>query len=456
MSKAKPKLQCLCGKDHVNEKPLIITITTCPKKNHQPRIITSPSQQRKIPNDLKPGQLTVTSENPDPLGHILFCEDEGVTIPKKNAAQPLIDNSTHCDMEHELGKLGPDGIINLAAPDKKNKENYSRGSEKDNGTDTYELEQLLREDEEERYNKNRPADNTFFDPSNSSNVKPADSRKELKSNKKVATADPVKEKPSKGWGIVKHQDKKNGSSSTTMSKQAKPSGVSVKEEASNFPSDIDMKLPMLASRYHGPGCAMEVEVLEKHDVNCRYRKSKNPKRNPADDRSGSYEVIGRLKFKTCHPTPPLDNHSANSNLPGTKVATIYSLFNLPFKFPYNKRLEMNSRDSERELKKYLRRKKLLEDLVKSSKSFPNRTPNNCLEEGKENLKSSESKAVQYYQKENVASYEVEVLYFYKRKCDKSVQMQQTTSSLFRRRRWFYFMFPCVMVRRSHSTLLNEY
>ncbi|EFA07368.2 hypothetical protein TcasGA2_TC016343 [Tribolium castaneum] len=57
-------------------------------------------------------------------------------------------------------------------------------------------------------------------------------------------------------------------------------------------------LPLLVGRHHGPGCAMEINVLEKHDDSCLYKKQPVPGRS-LEDRVGSYECIGRIVFRTC-------------------------------------------------------------------------------------------------------------------------------------------------------------
>lgn len=58
------------------------------------------------------------------------------------------------------------------------------------------------------------------------------------------------------------------------------------------------KLPLLPPRYHGPGCAMEVAVLEKHEQNCPYKKA-NTQGRSSDDTAADYEYISRVVLKTC-------------------------------------------------------------------------------------------------------------------------------------------------------------
>ncbi|XP_044263194.1 uncharacterized protein LOC123010394 [Tribolium madens] len=57
-------------------------------------------------------------------------------------------------------------------------------------------------------------------------------------------------------------------------------------------------LPLLVERHHGPGCAMEISVLEKHEDSCLYKKQPAHGRK-LEDRVGSYECIGRIVFRTC-------------------------------------------------------------------------------------------------------------------------------------------------------------
>lgn len=70
------------------------------------------------------------------------------------------------------------------------------------------------------------------------------------------------------------------------------------------------KLPLVLERHHGPGCAMEISVLEKHEASCMYKKEESDGRN-IEDRVGSYECIGRMVFRTCNPTD-LESDSSGS------------------------------------------------------------------------------------------------------------------------------------------------
>ncbi|KAF2879244.1 hypothetical protein ILUMI_26931 [Ignelater luminosus] len=63
--------------------------------------------------------------------------------------------------------------------------------------------------------------------------------------------------------------------------------------------NINDKLPVLIAREHGPHCALEVSVLEKHAEGCSKRKVDRGGRNPLDDRVGSYDVVNRLVYRTC-------------------------------------------------------------------------------------------------------------------------------------------------------------
>ncbi|CAG9854904.1 unnamed protein product [Phyllotreta striolata] len=69
-----------------------------------------------------------------------------------------------------------------------------------------------------------------------------------------------------------------------------------------IPSKITLKLPAVPPRYHGCGCALEICVLEKHNPRCRFRRQIGCGKS-VDDACGSYEVIGRMKFKTCDGSP---------------------------------------------------------------------------------------------------------------------------------------------------------
>lgn len=80
-------------------------------------------------------------------------------------------------------------------------------------------------------------------------------------------------------------------------------------------------LPIIVPRYHGPGCSMEIGILEKHHSKCRcsihisinydkvisiyrFKKLDNEFRHPVDDKAGSFEFIGRMSFKTCGANEP--------------------------------------------------------------------------------------------------------------------------------------------------------
>ncbi|CAH0551841.1 unnamed protein product [Brassicogethes aeneus] len=75
--------------------------------------------------------------------------------------------------------------------------------------------------------------------------------------------------------------------------------VFIEPEINTKTSTIAAKiLPVITPRYHGPGCSMEIAILEKHEHGCRFKKLSNELRT-SDDRSGSFEYIGRLAYKTC-------------------------------------------------------------------------------------------------------------------------------------------------------------
>ncbi|KAG5872275.1 hypothetical protein JTB14_029937 [Gonioctena quinquepunctata] len=203
---------------------------------------------------------------------------------------------------------------------------------------------------------------------------------------------------------------------------------SAKPKIIDFPSNLVLKLPYLSSRYHGPGCAMEISVLEKHDEKCRFKKSKNPRRDPVDDRSGSYDVIGRIMFKTCQ-VGNLDDNSPPERSPEKppekppkklkkQLADFYSLCNLHF--PQSETFAINSSTSEKYVKHL---ESPISGIITSSKSFPTQLGIRTYENGKADDFWVEMKALS------------------KRKVDKAVQITSRSDQ----KKWYYFLFPCLFV-----------
>nr|XP_023028268.1 uncharacterized protein LOC111516334 [Leptinotarsa decemlineata] len=183
----------------------------------------------------------------------------------------------------------------------------------------------------------------------------------------------------------------------------------LKKKLQNFPSDASLKLPTLASRYHGPDCAMEINVLEKHGKKCSYKKMKNPDRNPIDDRVGSYDVIGRIMFRTCgvgssKMDETADTREKSSNL---KLTELYSLLHLP---GFDKRAFVVSSSSDYRVRPV---KKTSNAIVKGSKSFPNHSRDR-------------------------RAYDMQELYLSSGNTDKSVQMTNG-----HRKKWYYSLFSCI-------------
>lgn len=56
--------------------------------------------------------------------------------------------------------------------------------------------------------------------------------------------------------------------------------------------------PTPPPREHGPGCVVELALLEKHSANCRHNKMEGPGRS-LDDSVGSYHVVGRVTYHMC-------------------------------------------------------------------------------------------------------------------------------------------------------------
>lgn len=241
------KLLCACGKEHGAAEPLVITITACPNKKHHSHKPTAQSTPKKPftshGSSATPGDHTqrkndkaAGNASEEPSNHILVCEDEGVTIPSKSAKKPLIDNSTFCDLDGE-----------------------SSPSTADKGTTKGQSE---KQKEKESSLKGRETNDTIFDPR-----RLFESEEDILENttvsKKGSGVDNSKttaeDRPSKiRWESERMDDKRSPGS-----------GSSSRDKTNIFPSDMLMKLPILLPRYHGPGCAMEVDVMEKHDQNCR-------------------------------------------------------------------------------------------------------------------------------------------------------------------------------------------
>ncbi|XP_050517439.1 uncharacterized protein LOC126892050 [Diabrotica virgifera virgifera] len=242
-----PNNVCICGKSH-REKPIVITVTAC-----QNRHIT-----RVAPAILS----TVSTEQ---------------ELSPYDKALITIANSTP-----KLSEPSKSKIISA----------HTLPSEKLLDTISTELESVF--------------------------LSTLDSRPELPCNKclkSIATSTPKLSKSPKSQ-ISAHNlprdivvDKTDTSTDifsdeSTIKNESKTASIpeeKCKNVSVNAPSTAALQLPHLIPRYHGPGCALEVCVLEKHDFSCKYKKleNENETRNVLDDKVGSYDVIGRIKYKTC-------------------------------------------------------------------------------------------------------------------------------------------------------------
>lgn len=127
------------------------------------------------------------------------------------------------------------------------------------------------------------------------------------------------------------------------------------------------QLPSLSPRYHGPNCAMEINVLEKHEQTCRYRKKMNPERNLTEDQVGSYETIGRIIFNTCEDykrDETLEEIRRSPNV--TFVSILNSLTRKISGYANDTELRKSHSDI---LPEIIKNQQVLDKLVKSSKSF---------------------------------------------------------------------------------------
>lgn len=146
-----------------------------------------------------------------------------------------------------------------------------------------------------------------------------------------------------------------------------------------------------------------------------------------------------------------DNHSQSSS----RVATFYSLFNIPYKLN-NKKLCLSTSDSTRQLQKYLQRKRILEDLTKSVKSFSSQSKRFPEEKRKIfQFEEEDSNEINNVYSRNITSCEVEVLYFCENKCSKSVQISKTSRSRSNFKKWFYYILPCISMEQSRTFLLTD-
>lgn len=67
----------------------------------------------------------------------------------------------------------------------------------------------------------------------------------------------------------------------------------------DFPDDPDKYYPLPPPREHGPGCVVEIALLEKHSDHCKHKKQVNPMGDPEDDTHGNYFVVGRVAYHMC-------------------------------------------------------------------------------------------------------------------------------------------------------------
>ncbi|XP_057672239.1 uncharacterized protein LOC130903892 [Diorhabda carinulata] len=199
-----------------------------------------------------------------------------------------------------------------------------------------------------------------------------------------------------------------------------------KDISINAPSTTSLQLPVILPRYHGPGCALEICVLEKHKVNCNWKKSKNENRNPVDDRIGSYDVIGRIKYRTCALSAK-ENKTVKSEI-HTEVTDVHHLpQNDPmvmFSFP-----ERNNTYSW-SVVGYTKNQKILSIPSECGNKIDVSTGVNDQNKieicyGGENKRCGKKSAV-------------EELYFYGKSCNRCVQMDKIA-----KRKWYHRLVPCV-------------
>lgn len=271
------KLLCACGREHGTEEPLVITITACPNKKHNHHLHkpSAPSSSKKpyafvecpahrVPGDnsQRKTDRAAGNESAEPSNHILICEDGGVALPSTTTEKPLIDNSTLCDLDNERDKSNRGTVTketNEEQPQRETNEQPQEVTNKDQSQTATGTANPEKEKDKGPSSGNGEANDTFFDPShvfdladlNTSSriVEPPDSEKSLSIDNTSSTI---------RWESDGNDDKRSPKS-----------GPSAMDKSKILPSDIQLKLPILLPRYHGPGCAMEVDVMEKHDQNCR-------------------------------------------------------------------------------------------------------------------------------------------------------------------------------------------
>ncbi|KAJ8926682.1 hypothetical protein NQ314_020925 [Rhamnusium bicolor] len=364
------KKVCVCGTEHETEQPIVITITACQNKCHE-------KDKTKSTENLIP----LSTSSPMSLAKYKQKSIDTMTNDANKDDEIIIDHLLYCEEEEVENVPPPSKSSPIKAVDR------CTGCDLDD-TDEKEVEDMFR-----------------------------DLKKSQKTDQSVHLA------------VEKKRRNQSCDTSTPVPHIKSSINLNV---SNNFPSDTAIKLPILIPRYHGPGCAMEVNVLEKHDNHCSYKKMKNPERNPTDDRTGSYEVIGRLVFKTCQQgtNMPLDEASKTTKSKigpqSSKLAAIYSLFNISSGgfdgAPGDAHLCSSTSAKEiQALQRYLKRKRVFESLAKSSKSFP--TNLGQCSAAYDTKRSSERGETS--QCRSLTSYEVEELYFFEQKSNKSIQISES-------------------------------
>nr|CAI5847824.1 unnamed protein product [Callosobruchus analis] len=189
-------------------------------------------------------------------------------------------------------------------------------------------------------------------------------------------------------------------------------------------SVLDMMSPIVASRYHGSKCCVEINVMEKHGDGCRYNGKQINLQN-----SDSYSLIRRLNILTCS----MGDSPVEEPLPPKIILDdIYPVLTEThppgFKLP-----EEQSDDKLSILEDCIKNKHFLDTLVRSSKSFPN-------------FKSAHEVAVHTADRSAKHS-DVQELFLHQKfdryleTTDKSIQIE---AKRWRRKKWFYSLFACML------------
>ncbi|XP_072399468.1 uncharacterized protein [Diabrotica undecimpunctata] len=223
--------------------------------------------------------------------------------------------------------------------------------------------------------------------------------------------------------------------------------VSVSEEkckdvSVNAPSTALLQLPLLTPRYHGQGCALEVCVLEKHDSNCEYKKLENESRNLIDDRVGSYEVIGRIKYKTCTKEEKDSPRKNCSCCPADDIPP--ECLGLPkndptVMFAFSNNVHSSNFNLAEYKQMQLKISENISDTTSKSSSFFKYFKKNNSKENKRAATCQLKKRPKNTEVNNFCGYsEVEQLYFHGKCCNKCVQNDQSLN-----RKWYRSLFSYI-------------